>query len=89
MAEGLKKYFPMIRTREEIYTEIGQKKELLELYRGWNEEQQNTFLDYCTGQRGVRVLSDSVFKEVLDPLRCPERGRPVIRQTCSCVSTGV
>lgn len=73
MAEGLKKYFPMIRTREEIYTEIGQKKELLELYRGWNEEQQNTFMDYCTGQRGVRVLSDSVFKEVLDPLRCPER----------------
>lgn len=89
MAEELKKYFPMIRTREEIYTEIGQKKELLEIYRGWNEEQQNTFLDYCTGQRGVRVLSDSVFKEVLDPLRCPERGRPVIRQTCSCVSTGV
>lgn len=56
----------------QYFYQIG-KKELLEIYRGWNEEQQNTFLDYCTGQRGVRVLSDSVFKEVLDPLRCPER----------------
>lgn len=57
----------------QYFYQIG-KKELLEIYRGWNEEQQNTFLDYCTGQRGVRVLSDSVFKEVLDPLDSPRIG---------------
>ena len=56
MAEGLKKYFPMIRTREEIYTEIGQKKELLELYRGWNEEQHRSFA--LPGESRRVVISD-------------------------------
>ena len=41
MANILQKYFPMIRTREEVWQEISGKEKLLEIYRQWNREQQD------------------------------------------------
>lgn len=73
MTAILRKYFPMIRTREEIQAEIQSKDKLLEIYQGWKEEQQEAFLDYCTGQKGVRVLYDPFFKEIMNPELVPER----------------
>ncbi len=73
MTAILRKYFPMIRTREEIQAEIQSKDKLLEIYQGWKEEQQEVFLDYCTGQKGVRVLYDPFFKEIMNPELVPER----------------
>lgn len=73
MVNVLKKYFPMIRTREEVLDEIAGNERLMAVYREWNTEQQELFLDYCTGQRGVRILYDTFFKEILDPDAAPER----------------
>ncbi len=69
----LKQYFPMIREREDIKREIDGNPKLLEKYREWDEEQQEEFLDYCTGVKGVKVLYDAFFKEIMNPENTPER----------------
>ena len=69
----LKQYFPMIREREDIKQEIYENPKLLEKYREWDEEQQEEFLDYCTGVKGVKVLYDAFFKEIMNPENTPER----------------
>ena len=69
----LKQYFPMIREREDIEREICENPKLLEKYREWDEEQQEEFLDYCTGVKGVKVLYDAFFKEIMNPENTPER----------------
>ena len=69
----LKQYFPMIREREDIKREIRENPKLLEKYREWDEEQQEEFLDYCTGVKGVKVLYDAFFKEIMNPENTPER----------------
>ena len=73
MANVLQHYFPMIRTREEVLKEITGNDRLMAVYQGWNREQRELFLDYCSGQRGVRILYDTFFKEILDPDATPER----------------
>ena len=73
MANILQKYFPMIRTREEVWQEISEKEKLLEIYRQWNREQQEEFLNFCTGNRGIKILYDAFFKEILNPESAPER----------------
>ena len=69
----LKQYFPMIREREDIKQEIYEYPKLLEKYREWDEEQQEEFLDYCTGVKGVKILYDAFFKEIMNPENTPER----------------
>ena len=69
----LKQYFPMIREREDIEREIRENPKLLEKYREWDEEQQEEFLDYCTGVKGVKILYDAFFKEIMNPENTPER----------------
>ena len=69
----LKQYFPMIREREDIKQEICENPKLLEKYREWDEEQQEEFLDYCTGVKGVKILYDAFFKEIMNPENTPER----------------
>ena len=69
----LKQYFPMIREREDIKQEIRENPKLLEKYREWDEEQQEEFLDYCTGVKGVKILYDAFFKEIMNPENAPER----------------
>ena len=63
----------MIREREDIKQEIRENPKLLEKYREWDEEQQEEFLDYCTGVKGVKVLYDAFFKEIMNPENTPER----------------
>lgn len=69
----LGKYFPMIRTREEILKEIQDDYKLSETYEEWNEQQRERFLDSCTGIRGVKLLYDAFFKEIMNPEYAPER----------------
>ena len=69
----LKQYFPMIREREDIKQEIYENPKLLEKYREWDEEQQEEFLDHCTGVKGVKILYDAFFKEIMNPENTPER----------------
>ena len=72
-ANVLQKYFPIIRTRGEVLKEINGNDRLLAVYQNWNRKQQELFLDYCSGQRGVRILYDTFFKEILNPDITPER----------------
>ena len=61
MNTGLQKYFPMIRTREEVVAEIESQKKLSTIFNSWDEKLQNKFLDFVTGAKGVKVLYDSFW----------------------------
>ena len=69
----LRTYFPIIRTREEVLGLIGEKEKLTDLFESWSEEQQEEFLDFCTGAKGVKMLYDSFFKEIFNPEYHAER----------------
>ena len=69
----LKKYFPMLRTRNEVMDIINGKSRLKSTFYSWNEVAREEFLDFCTGQRGIKVLYDSFFKEIFNPEYSPER----------------
>ena len=73
MANTLQLYFPQIRERQQVLDDILSKESTKTIYETWNEEQQNYFLDICCGVKGVKMLYDSFFKEVLDPDAKPER----------------
>ena len=73
MQTKLRQYFPMLRTREEILKEIDANVKLTERFYSWKEEQRQEFLDFCTGVRGVKMLYDSFFKEIMNPETVPER----------------
>lgn len=73
MANTLQLYFPRLRERQQILDDIVSKENLKTLYDTWNEEQQEEFLDICSGVRGVKMLYDSFFKEIFDPDVNPER----------------
>ena len=53
----LKQYFPMIQERKEVLEKIRESRELLTMFYSWTEEQQEEFLDFCTGVKGPRMLS--------------------------------
>lgn len=73
MSKSLKDYFPMLRSREEVLKEINTQKELKGTFESWGKEEQEEFLDICTGVRGVKVLYDAFFKEIMNPEYAPQR----------------
>ena len=42
-------------------------------FLSWPEEQQEEFLDICTGVKGLKLLYDGFFKEVMNPEYDPLR----------------
>ncbi len=73
MQNKLKTYFPIIRQRKEILLDIRSKKTLSNLFDSWSKEAQETFLDFCSGVKGIKLLYDSFFKEIMNPESTPER----------------
>ncbi len=73
MTNGLQTYFPMIRTRAEVLADIRDQPKLSQIFQSWKAEQQEEFLDCLTGIKGVRILYDAYFKEILNPETTPER----------------
>ncbi|RKI11238.1 hypothetical protein D7V81_14420, partial [bacterium 1XD21-70] len=69
----LAKYFPNVRSRNEVIQIIHSRKDLRNIFYQWNKEEQDVFLDCCTGARGMKVLYDGIFKEVFNPEAVPER----------------
>ena len=69
----LKSYFPMIQSREEILQRIYTNPRMQQLFESWTVLQQKEFLDFCSGARGIKVLYDSFFKEVMNPEYDPTR----------------
>ncbi len=73
MATKLKEYFPMIREREEVIAEIAKNSTLQDKFNEWEPEQQEEFLNICTGVKGLKLLYDGFFKEIMNPEYAPER----------------
>ena len=73
MKNKLQCYFPIIRTRKEILNELRDNDELWSQFESWEEENQEEYLDICTGVKGVKVLYDTFFKAVMNPDTRPER----------------
>lgn len=73
LKNALQNYFPMIRTRAEVLKEIQSRPKLARAYGNWKPEHQQMFLDYVTGVKGVKILYDSFFKEIMNPETTPER----------------
>lgn len=69
----LAQYFPMLPKREELLQTIAGRPELMDVFQQWNEQQQTTFLDYCTGIKSMKILYDGIFKEIFNPEVTPER----------------
>ena len=64
MENKLKKYFPMLRTREEVLRDIECSIGLTEEFYSWNNEQQEEFLNFCTGVKGIKLLYDAFLKRL-------------------------
>ncbi len=73
MSSKLKTEFPMIWEREELLEKIYENRELKLQFSRWKKGEQEEFLDFCTGMRGVKILYDSFFKEIMSPEYTPER----------------
>ena len=77
---NLKHHFPLIRDRMTILDEISSSVTLSAIFNSWSTEQQNQFLDMCTGVRGIKILYDSFFKEIFNPDATPERLSALLSQ---------
>ncbi|ODM04636.1 PD-(D/E)XK nuclease family transposase [Eisenbergiella tayi] len=73
MANRLKDYFPLIRERKEVLEESDASVGLRTIFYSWEQEQREEFLDFCTGVKGVKILYDSFFKEIMNPEYAPGR----------------
>lgn len=69
----LKRFFPIIREREEVLAEIAKSSQLRTKFDGWEPEQQEELLNICTGVKGLKLLYDGFFKEIMNPEYVPER----------------
>ena len=69
----LAKYFPMIRTRQEILDIIDENSQLAGVFYSWKTSAQQEFLDFCSGMKGMKILYDGFFKEIFNPEVVPHR----------------
>lgn len=67
MSKKLKDYFPIIRERKEVLAEIQKRRQCYTTFKSWDKEQQEEFLSICTGVKGLKLLYDGFFKEVMNP----------------------
>ena len=70
---NLSKLFPIIKAKEQVLAEINSNDTLKTLFSTWSEDHRNEFLSICSGNKGVKMLYDSYFKEILNPESSPER----------------
>lgn len=73
MGSTLRELYPFVRERHEIFQDIMDTPELKQTFLSWNRENQEHFLDFCSGTKGVKMLYDGFFKEILNPDTKPQR----------------
>lgn len=73
MNTKLKEYFPMLWEKEALLDTIKNNHALSSTFNQWTPEQQEEFINFCTGVRGIKFLYDGFFKELLNPEYTPER----------------
>ena len=69
----LNEFFPTIQIKEKILKYIYSNQELSKTFSSWPSEFQEEFLAFCTGIKGIKVLYDSIFKELFNPETHRER----------------
>ena len=60
-------------SERELRDKIERRDDLKKLFESWNSEQQQEYLDRCTGKKGHNLLYDAYFKEVMNPEYDPSR----------------
>lgn len=73
MSTSLKTHFPMLWDREELMEKIRTDQKLARIFDSWKKEHQEEFLNFCTGVRGIKLLYDGFFKEIMSAEYTPER----------------
>lgn len=68
----LKHYFPMLRTRADILEEIRSSKQLSQTFDAWKPDQQEDFLELCTGVKGDHLLSEMFLKAIAGSVNSTE-----------------
>ncbi len=68
----LKQYFPLIPTRNEVLAKIQEDQNQNTVFQSWTPKAREEFLDFCTGVKGVKILYDGIFKELMNPETAPE-----------------
>ena len=63
----------MLWRREDILKYVDAYEHLKRIFNEWRPEEQKEFLNICTGVRGVKMLYDGFFKEVMNPEYAPQR----------------
>ena len=71
--QNLKNYFPIIQEKDSIYQTIMNNATLTNYWHQWTDARREEFLNWCSGAKGVKLLYDSFFKEVMNPEYAPER----------------
>ena len=59
--------------RKEVLAEIYKDKYVLDKYKSFPEEVKEEFLDFCMGNRGLKITYDPFFKYIFNPNLHPER----------------
>lgn len=75
---ALQQYFPVLRDRKTALKEIQSRNDLKQIFGSWEEKYQEEFLDICTGARGLKMIYDTYFKEIMNPDVVPERLNEVL-----------
>ncbi|MDE6675576.1 MAG: PD-(D/E)XK nuclease family transposase [Acetatifactor sp.] len=63
----LRSIFSHLPTEQELLGRIEEREDLREIFDTWTDEQQQEYLDRCTGRKGFNILFDAYFKEVMNP----------------------
>ena len=64
---NLSTLFPLFNTRQEVIDEIRASSKLSRKFDSWKAENQDRFVEICTGNRGLRILYDVYFQEIFNP----------------------
>lgn len=73
MSTKLKRYFPMLWEKEDLLKKIRSNPAFADIFDQWTTLQQQEFINFCTGVRGIKFLYDGFSKEILNPEYTPER----------------
>lgn len=72
MSTKLKQYFPLLWESNDLLNTIKNNPVLSDIFEQWSLLQQQEFINFCTGVRGIKFLYDGFAKEILNPEYTPE-----------------
>lgn len=63
----LRSFFRYLPSEQDLLGRIRKSEEVRKVFEAWTAEQQQKYLDRCTGCKGFNILYDAYFKEVMNP----------------------